>query len=158
MSLKQFIKKNKITYVNPEIEKGIFPFVKPKKMEYKVFHFNRYISSEDVVKEIEKEGYTPATYSELMLWPDWNRTDFVVALGSVAEVHGDRSVPYLNEDGSKRGLDLFWWAIGWVSRCRFLAVRNLSSGSRSSDSVLEPLETQALPDELVINGVTYIKQ
>lgn len=44
--------------------------------------------------------------------------------GSVAKVNGNRNVPYLNEDDSKRNLNLNWWNDDWNPDYRFLAVRH----------------------------------
>lgn len=138
-------------YVNSDIEPN-FTIEEPRSREYKLYHFDRYISSEDAVKEMGKDGYAPATLGELLSWKDWNESDWVVALGSVAEVSGDRRVPCLGGSGSGRGLRLSWWGRGWDRYGRFLAVRTESLGTQES-----PLETLTLPKELVINGVKYVK-
>lgn len=44
--------------------------------------------------------------------------------GSVGKVNGNRNVPYLNKDGSKRNLNLNWFDNDWNSNYRFLAVRH----------------------------------
>ncbi|MEK7645319.1 MAG: hypothetical protein AAB391_03315 [Patescibacteria group bacterium] len=46
-----------------------------------------------------------------------------LAQGSVAKVNGNRNVPYLNKDGSKRNLNLKWFDNDWNANYRFLAVR-----------------------------------
>lgn len=146
-SMKPTFKKltKRFDWVNPDIEKN-FPIEKvAKNTEYKLFHFKRYISSEDVVKEIEREGYKSATFSELLHWKDWNETDYVVALSSICEVVGYRRVPYLSRFGSKHFLSLDWWGRGWNAYCRFLGVRQMSSESR-------PFEIPALGNsETLIN-------
>ena len=116
--------------------------------EFKLFHFDRHISSEDVVKEIEKEGYMPANLTELLSYSKdgWNNEDWIIALGSVAKVSGDRGVPYLDRDGAGRSLylSLDWWDRGWNGRCRFLAVRNSNSDTKTLEKALSPSDTMTL--------------
>lgn len=122
-------------YVNSDIKNGLFPLLEVSdKLEYKVFHFDRYISSEEAVAKIRTEGFDPATFSELLAWPDWDEKELVVALGSVGEVRGRRGVPFLSRLDSRRRLSLGWWGdLGWRGVCRFLGVRNLSSDSQTSE-------------------------
>jgi hypothetical protein len=125
-SLKNLIKSKKFDWVNPNITESVFPLQEVRGTDYKLFQFDKSVSSESAVKEMEKEGYIPANLHELLLWTEWNNRDFVVALGSVGEVNGGRRVPFLRKGGSERRLGLGWWDGGWVSVFRFLAVRNLS--------------------------------
>lgn len=131
----------KFDYVNSNITDELFPLIERKVGEYKLYHFNKYISSEDAIKEMKTEGYMPANLYELLLWSEENKQDWVVALGSVAGVDGNRRVPYLYRDGSERQLDLRWFDCGWGAYCRFLAVRNLDSEAKAlGDSALRILE------------------
>lgn len=57
-------------------------------------------------------------------------TDGVSHEGSVAKVNGNRNVPYLNKNGSKRNLNLNWWNDDWNPDYRFLAVRHVHCFSR----------------------------
>src|SRR3990167_9554705 len=111
-SLAQLIKDCKFDWVNPNIETNFK--TEDVRGEFKVFHFGRYISSKDAVKEIEKEGYLPANLTELLSYAKdgWNDTDWVVALGSVAEVDSSRRVPYLYRYAARRDLYLTWWNVG----------------------------------------------
>lgn len=138
-------------YVNSDIEPN-FTIEEPRSQEYKLYSFDIYISSEEVVAEMERDGYAPATLGELLYWEGWNEQDWVVGLGSVAEVNGYRRVPDLYGGSSGRDLRLRWWGSGWDRSCRFLAVRTESLESQGGLS--EPL---ALPKELVINGITYLR-
>lgn len=108
----------------------ISPEMVGKKMEAqtKLFHFNRDISSEDVISEMDKAGYRPATLMELLvlgiLFPELQRQFPVVALGSVwRDAHAYRHVPFLGVSDSERALYLGWFASGWGARFRFLGVR-----------------------------------
>lgn len=94
----------------------------------KIFHFNRGITSEDVVKEMDKEGYCPAMIWDLLDYgaknPEEQRDFPIVGLGSVGGVSsGGRSVPYLCGGGSERSLLLSLWDGDWGDDCRFLGVR-----------------------------------
>lgn len=144
-SLEDLIKKGKFTYVNSSITKENFPQEEIRSEKYKLFHFDRSISSEDAISEMTKEGYSPANIYELLSWTEWNDKDWVVGLGSVAEVVGSRRVPYLDRDGSERSLFLTWRDIGWDADCRFLAVRTSSLETKSSDTeALRPFDPQPL--------------
>lgn len=120
--LSKLISDKKFDYVNSNIVDGFFPEPTSISSDYKLFHINRYISSEDAIEEMKKEGYRAANAWELLQWPDWNEKDLVVALGSVGEVGGARLVPYLGRDDSERYLDLGLWDGSWGGDCRFLAV------------------------------------
>lgn len=122
-TLKNYILDGKFDYVNQDIESNFT--VEPIRGEFKVFHFDRHISSEDAVKEIEKAGYLPAKLTELLSFAskEWNGEDWVVALGSVAKVDGYRNVSALDGDDLERDLDLNYWDGGWRDGCRFLGVK-----------------------------------
>ncbi len=94
----------------------------------KLFHFNRDISSENAIAEMDKAGYRPAILSELLAlgakYPELQRQFPIVALGSVwHDADGDRVVPCLSVDGGERELGLDWCGVGWDADCRFLGVR-----------------------------------
>ena len=153
-SLESLIKVKHFDWTNSLITEDVFPIEIRKHKGYKLFHFDRYISSEDAVKEMEKEGYSPANIAELLLWKDWNDKDWVVALGSVGKVGGSRRVPGLDEDGSERGLRLYDWVYDWVARYRFLGVRNLSlktsDTQKSGTESLVPFDTSAIKNQIGI--------
>ena len=71
----------------------------------------------------------PARLAHLLVFgklnPDAQRSNPIIALGSVGKVRGNRYVPYLYEDSSGRNLYLRWWGGAWSSYCRFLAVRKV---------------------------------
>jgi hypothetical protein len=150
-SLKKLIESKKFDWVNSNITEDLFPLVKRKHKGYKLFHFDRYISSEAVIREMEKEGYMPANTLELLEWKDWNDKDWVVALGSVGGVYGSRFVPGLDGGDSLRGLRLDHWGGGWLSRCRFLGVRNCTSA-------LEPKPLEKPFDPLIFGHLETIER
>ena len=99
-----------------------------KEVEMKLFHFNRYVESEEAIREMKKEGYRPAELHELLAfgakYPDEQRKYPIVALGSVWRYwDGYRHVPYLWRDGSERNLNLNYFVLRWLGHYRFLAVR-----------------------------------
>lgn len=59
-------------------------------------------------------------------------TDGASHEGSVAKVNGNRNVPYLNRNDSKRNLNLNWFDNDWNSDYRFLAVRHSHDFSHHS--------------------------
>lgn len=153
-TLESLIKSKKFEYVNPNITTENFPPEPIRSSEYKIFHFNRYISTEDAVKEMKKEDWLPANIYELLRWADWNEKDYVVAPGSVCEVSGDRYVAYLDRDGSGRDLRLGWFVDDWRDSCRFLAVRNSAlSPSVPESSALESFDLSSL--EIGYKGKMY---
>lgn len=124
--LSSLIEARKLDYVSSTMTDSFFPEPKEIGTDFKLFHFDKNISSEDAVKEMEKQGYSPANAWELLSWKDWNRKDWLVCLGSVGEVDGSRRVPCLREVGSGRDLGLGWFDDDWSADCRFLGVRNSS--------------------------------
>ncbi len=124
--LSSLIKDKKFDFVNPDIREGLFPTPKEIGTEYELVHFDRHILSEDAVKELEKDGWRPATAWDLLSWKGWNDKDFVIALGSVGEVDGGRRVACLGEGSSGRRLSLGRWDGAWDAHCRFLRVRKSS--------------------------------
>lgn len=147
--LNKLIEDSKFDYVNSNIKDGFFSTPDDIWDDYKLYHFDRYISSENAIKEMNKDGYIPANAWELLLWKDWNEKDWVVALGSVGKVGGGRGVPCLGEGGSLRGLDLGWWDLGWDPGYRFLAVRNLSSDTQTSEKPLDTLTLGSKKDDII---------
>lgn len=144
-SLESLIKSHNFSFVNSNITPENFPEEEIRSSEYKLFHFNRFISSEDAIKEIEKEGYSPANIYELLSWPDWNGTDLVIGLGSSCVVGGDRRVPGLGAWDSGRGLCLRWFEDDWRDSFRFLAVRNLGIKTlEPKDEALSPSDPLTL--------------
>lgn len=145
-TLQQLIKAKKFDWVNPKIENNFTAVEVSNDTEYKLFHFDTFISSEDAIREIEKEGYRPANISELLSWEDWNEKDWVISLGSVVGVRGGRIVPVLDEDGSGRYFFLCWFAGGWDADCRFLACK--SDSAIPSDTLSLENRIKAIEDTL----------
>lgn len=135
-SLEQMVAAGRYDWVNSDITAKRFPIVGEGIVEFdaRYFHFNRSISSENAVKEIESADtanpWMPAeiehTLSHGKTFPDEQRKFPIVGLGSVAKVRGYRGVPCLSKGGSRRRLFLDWWYDVWDPGYRFLAVRKVS--------------------------------
>ena len=112
----------------PLKRKGVVNF------EFRTFHFNCTISSEEAQKRIREEDktnpWTDAGIEHLLAYgaalPEEQRKYPIVALGSVAEVYGRRDVPCLGRGSVGRSLGLGGSDSDWSSVCRFLAVREIS--------------------------------
>jgi hypothetical protein len=96
------------------------------------FHFNRDISSEKASEEMKKTGWESAKIEHLLCfgekYPNEQRNFPIVALGSVAEVDGERRVPTIGMYCSDRDLNLHPFDVKWGAwgNVRFLAVRKVS--------------------------------
>ena len=90
--------------------------------------FDHRMKSEDVLKELERDGLRAAELPEFLAfgakYPDVQRKFSVAGLGSVwQDRKGYRNVPCLYEASEGRYLDLHWWDDGWYSYTRFAATR-----------------------------------
>ncbi|MES2203203.1 MAG: hypothetical protein V4474_02720 [Patescibacteria group bacterium] len=138
-SLEQMIAAGNYDWKNDDITAKKFPVVGEgiEQFETRVVHFNRTISSEEAVEAIKninaENPLEPAKIEHLLAfgakYPEEQRKYPIIALGSVAEVLGDRGVPYLGRDDARRILGLHWWDFDWDDYYRFLAVRKLSSAT-----------------------------
>ena len=129
-TLGQMIEAGHYNYADKSITPKNFPLTGEGQVELDLclVHFNRDITSEAAMKELEKMGMRPATLPELLAlgekYPEEQRQYPMIALGSVwRSPHGDRSVPCLGGWRGGRLLSLRWFGGGWIADCRFLAVR-----------------------------------
>jgi len=131
MSLFNMISVGNYDYVNSNITAEHFPTTSEgvvKTKEVVLFHFNRDISSEVVIAEMNKAGYQPANIAELLALgaqkPELQLGFPIVGLGSVwRDPDGYRGSPVLRRDGSERKLCLFYFGLAWYAYYRFAAVR-----------------------------------
>lgn len=157
--LSKLIADLKFDYVNSDIKDDSFDEPKELGTVFELVHFDKYISSEDAIKELSKDGWRPANAWELLEYAKsgWNNKDWVVALGSTAQfdVHG-RYVLGLDAVGSGRGLGLGYWGGDWSASCRFLRVRNSSQNLES----LEKPSTLALGtlDSSIEQAIKVVKE
>jgi hypothetical protein len=133
-NLKEMIEAGKFDWKNGSINPTNFPDPQEKELlgkeinlKAKIFAFEKTISSEDVFKELDKEGFRPATLIELLalaeIDPDLQRQFSIVSFGSVWRNGGYSHVAYLNNQGSERNLSLDWLDDDWYSYFRFFAIR-----------------------------------
>jgi hypothetical protein len=118
---------------NPDITAERFPVdgTGKKMFRTKLFHFDRYISSEEVVAAIKDENFTPGNHVHGFAFgaafPEQQRKHPIACLGSSAQVLGGRVVVYLDRVGDKRGLRLSNWNDGWNDGWRVLGVQDVSA-------------------------------
>ena len=117
-------------YANSDITSAHFPTTRQgtEQLEAVLVHFDRYISSEQALAELNKMGLRAGELTELLAfgatYPDQQRQFLVVALGSTwLRPSGYRFVPCLDYWGVRRGLRLYWFGAGWREGCRLLAFR-----------------------------------
>ena len=97
-----------------------------------LFHFNKWMSTDAVLAELDKHGFRAATLPELLALgayqPELQRQYLIVALGSVCRILGYRNVARLDIlAGSLRSLQLDWNAGGGRdSVYRYAAVRKVA--------------------------------
>lgn len=129
-TLEDMIAAGHYNYVNERIIPRNFPLTGEGQVELDLclVHFNRDITSEEAIKELEKMGMRPATLPELLAlgekYPEEQRQHPIIALGNVWRCpFGHRHVPFLARWRDKRKLRLSWFDGSWSASCRFLAVR-----------------------------------
>ncbi len=97
-------------------------------VEIVLVRYDRRMTSEEVLSELDKEGLRPAELPEFLAfgaeYPEVQRQFSVVGLGSVwRDRKGYHNVPCLYEASDGRYLDLHWWDDGWYSFSRFAVLR-----------------------------------
>ncbi len=129
-TVEEMVQAGKYDWKNSDISSKNFPVKRrePGKVEVHLIHFNRAISSDDAIKELDRMGFRLAELPELLALgaqhPDEQKKYPIIALGSVwQDPGGDRDVPYLVRNDSGRGLSLGWFEGGWGEDYRFAAVR-----------------------------------
>lgn len=153
MTLKQLLKP--LSYFNSNITEENFPKQKVRgKVE--IISYDKTMTSEEVILALENKGLEPANLDELLTWNLANPKNrgFVIALGSVwTDSVGGRYVPFLNEWGGERELNLGWFDDEWGGRCRFAAVRKSSENGNLSTPEFESFDPLLL--EFSYNGKKY---
>ena len=131
MTLAAMIAAGRYNFINDSITDEHFPLqtgVGSVEVTIQLVHFNRYISSDDAISELDRQGLRPVWLEELLAfgaaYPENQREFPVVALGSVWRgSDGRRGVPCLWSGSDGRDLRLGWCGGGWDGRCRVAAVR-----------------------------------
>jgi hypothetical protein len=127
-SLAEMVKAGKYNWVNIDITADHFPVKGSGKTDLiaEILGYGDYVSSEEIIKDMDRRGFRPATIAELLAfdeaYPDKQREFPIVALGSVWQNPNDLVfVVYLLEQNSRRSLAL--WCGLWYDYHRFLAFR-----------------------------------
>ncbi len=135
LSVESLVINGKYDWKNDAITGKNFPTTRKGEADLvlELVHFNKVLTSEEVLKELDKKGLRPAELHELLTfgekYPDIQRQFPVIALGSLLRGWGgDRGVPYLYRFGGERGLDLYYFDNRWIEFCRFAAVRKSAGG------------------------------
>lgn len=130
LSVEQLVKKGKYYWPSHDVTSGHFPSSEKGVAEVLVYlvNFNYDISSEDVLKELDRQGLRPATLKELLslsiVQPDLQHNNPIVGLGSTRrDSAGNIYIHYLSSLGLDRILGLALWDGDWTLRWRFAAVR-----------------------------------
>jgi len=137
ITLESLIESKKFDWVNSDIIPN-FELPERSYKEYKIYSFDKRISSEDAIAKMKSDGFLPANCRELLEWNGDEKNTYTIALGSVGEVDGGRNVLVLDRGDSERSLYLSGWGGDWSAFFRFLAVRNLEIVSS------EPLKSSSL--------------
>ena len=131
---KAVVKAGKYDRVNAAITEAHFPLTGSGTTEQEgiLVHFNRYISPNDALTELDRLGLRAPDCQELCAFgaehPNVQRKFPIVELASVwANRGGDRYVADLWGNADGRDLDLVGVAYGWDGHCRFLAFRKSQS-------------------------------
>lgn len=128
-SLAEIVTAGTYDYVSPDITEEHFPTAEGvAKIEAVLVHFDRVVTSDDVLHALEHLDLRPGTVFELAAFgeqrPDLQCQFPIIALGFVwAAPDCGRRVVYLWEKPEYRELSLIWYDDDWPAPCRFLAFR-----------------------------------
>ena len=131
MPLDAMIDAGKYDWKNDDITVEHFPIEGTGTVECKLLlvHLDRSFTTAEVEEQLKAQGLEPAKIEHLLAfgakYPEKQLKFPIIALGSSwVDSDGDRYVPYLSRDGSKRRLRLGWDRPDrtWSDDCRFLAV------------------------------------
>lgn len=132
ISFEDRIKRGNYGWRNSDLTEKKFPVTAEQvgDWEWKLFHFNRDISSEEAIRLMKEDSYDAGQIGHILAfgekYPEEQRKFPIIGLGSVAEVGLRRVVPGLWDGNGERRLSLLWFGVGWHRRCRFLGVRRRS--------------------------------
>lgn len=128
-TMAQLIADGKYNWVNPDIAKhfSIQPNEGSRPTELHLLWYNKVMTSDQVLADMDRQGLRPATFLELLwlgiqhplLQPDFP----IIALGTVVRVDGHRIVACLCRSVRGRCLRLYRFVFKWNECCRFAALR-----------------------------------
>lgn len=130
LSVESLVAQGKYDWKNADINSKHFQTIRKGEatLNLELVHLNQVLTSEEVLKELDKRGLRSAELHELLSfgaqYPEEQRKYPIVALGSVwqSQWSGDRLVPCLWDDGDRRFLCLGWFDGRWYEDVWFLAV------------------------------------
>lgn len=98
------------------------------RLGFKLFNFNRPISSKNIISQMAKRGYRPSGVEEILLFgelrPDFQRYHPIVALNAIfTDSKMYSRVIVLSGDLSRRYIYLAWLGTQWETRYRFLGIK-----------------------------------
>ena len=131
-SLEEMIAAGHYNKVNDKITSRYFPIDGEgvAMSKYKVFDFERSVSSDEAERLMVKKVYQPAKIEHglayALKFPDEQRGFPIVLLGSPVVFDVNCCVVVLSGSETTRDLSLLWRDYDWNPRCRFLGVRNLA--------------------------------
>lgn len=136
LSLEQMIAVGHYNWVNPQIKSEYFPVEDHGEviLEPQLIPYAKGMSSKMVLTDIDQRGLRPGTLPELLAfgakYPNLQRKYPIAGLGSIwLFLSGCCLVPCLCvADRKRRDLDLHWFDVIWVARCRFLVFLKQSLG------------------------------
>ena len=144
MKIKEIIERANLDYVNEEI-RNLMPVYDGTPTVGELHHFNKDITSGDVILELDKLGLRPGTLPELLAYQiaNPNSKEWVVALGTQFMFYGSLRAPCLVWNGDERYLDASGVSGVWSAWGRFLFVRkslDISSLDSTSDTLTLAIE------------------
>lgn len=129
LSIEEMVEAGKYDKANPNITSDNFPVAGhgSKELVTKTIHYDYYITTEEVIADLDKRGLRPATPAKILkfgeMYPNLQEEFPIIALGQIwAYLNGHRDVIALDSDGRGRDLDLISFDNVWGTHCRFLAV------------------------------------
>ncbi len=132
LAFEERITRGNYSWTNSNLTEKEFPVTADQigEWEWKLFHFNRSISSEDAIRLIKEDGFEPAQTGHILTFgeinPEEQRKYPIIGLGSIAEVGLGRVVLGPWSDYDRRELHLYWFVDDWRDYFRFLGVRRRS--------------------------------
>ena len=136
LSLPQLAARGNIDDVSNDINVTNFPILQNTRHDeiMTVVFFNRHISSDDAVRDMQARNLRPANLDECLAYgaaAESARQAFslgplegaIACLGQSATLKNGRMVPEISDDGETLHIDLFNWISDWNKGDSFLAVR-----------------------------------
>lgn len=129
LAFEERIKRGNYDWRNSDLTGKKFPVTADQvgEWEWKLFHFNRNISSEEAIRLMKEDGFEPGAIGHILTFgeinPEEQRKHPIIGLGSVAKVYLSRFVPLLWYVHDWRALYLHWFDDDWYDYYRFLGVR-----------------------------------